>query len=368
MLKKFIVSNFKNFKTKTIFDLGTPLNYEFNEEVIANGCVTKAVVLGINGSGKSNLGLALFDIIFHLTDKEKLFIKYTPYLHMDSKMRTAEFEYEFIFDGIIVQYKYAKKSPLELVYESVVIDNQEVINYDFRENTGFTTLKGAETLNLISSKNSISRVKYIKSNAILIEKDRINQAFYAFMDFVDRMLMFFSLDGTGYQGFFTGSDSFTQGIIREGKTKEFEKFLRDNDIVYNLVEKDFNGTKELFCHFENGDVLFSSIASTGTRALALFYYWYIKLSRVSLVYIDEYDAFYHFELSKKLIELLKTLHKTQVIVTSHNTDLLSNDLLRPDCYYNINDNQIKTFSQLTNKDIRKAHNIQKMYKAGSFNE
>lgn len=72
MLKKFSVNNFKNFKTKTVFDLGNPLSYEFNEELIKSGCVTKAVVLGINGSGKSNLGLAIFDIIFHLTDKEKL--------------------------------------------------------------------------------------------------------------------------------------------------------------------------------------------------------------------------------------------------------------------------------------------------------
>ena len=101
--------------------------------------------------------------------------------------------------------------------------------------------------------------------------------------------------------------------------------------------------------------------------MALFYYWYIKLQEVSFVYIDEFDAFYHFELSKKLIMLLKTLPDTQVVVTSHNTDLLSNDLLRPDCYYQIIDNKIKTFAESTEKDIRRAHNIQKMYKAGSFN-
>lgn len=367
MLKKFSVNNFKNFKTKTVFDLGNPLSYEFNEELIKSGCVTKAVVLGINGSGKSNLGLAIFDIIFHLTDKEKLVNRYLPYLHMDSKRNIAEFEYEFVFDGVTVQYKYGKKSPFDLVYECLYIDGEEVVNYDFRDNSGFTSLKGAETLNLVSSQNNISRVKYIKGNAILVEDDLKNKVFYSFMDFVDKMLMFYSLDERGYQGFFLGADSFTQGIIRAGKTKEFEKFLRDNDIDYNLVEREINGTKELYCHFEKGDVNFSSIVSTGTRALALFYYWYIKLQDVSFVYIDEFDAFYHFELSKKLIMLLKTLPDTQVVVTSHNTDLLSNDLLRPDCYYQIIDSKIKTFAESTDKDIRRAHNIQKMYKAGSFN-
>ena len=31
------------------------------------------------------------------------------------------------------------------------------------------------------------------------------------------------------------------------------------------------------------------------------------------------------------------------------------------------DNKIRSFNEMTDKDIRKAHNIQKMYKAGAFN-
>ena len=71
MLKKFSVTNFKNYKKKTVFDLGKPANYNFNAEVINNGVVTKGVIYGINGSGKSNLALALFDIVLHLSDNEK---------------------------------------------------------------------------------------------------------------------------------------------------------------------------------------------------------------------------------------------------------------------------------------------------------
>lgn len=368
MLKRFSVSNFKNFKNKVTLNLGKPLNYEFNQEVIQNGCISKAIVLGINGSGKSNLGLALFDIIWHLTDKEKLMLKYNPYSNLDSKKGTTDFEYEFVFHDKTVQYKYSKQNQAELVYESLLIDGEEVVNYDYRFNTGFTTLKGAETLNLISSQNKISRVKYLKGNAILVEDDLNNIIFYEFMNFVDNMLLFYSLDERGYQGFSIGPDSFTQGIIREGKTKEFEGFLKDNKINYNLIEKEINGYKELFCHFNNADVTFTSVASTGTKSLALFYYWYIKFSKIPFVYIDEFDAFYHYELSESLVRLLKKLDKTQVILTSHNTDLLSNDLLRPDCYFELKNNSLKSFSESTDKDIRRAHNIQKMYKAGSFND
>lgn len=42
------------------------------------------------------------------------------------------------------------------------------------------------------------------------------------------------------------------------------------------------------------------IASTGTRSLALFYYWYIRMEQASFVFIDEFDAFYHFELSESV--------------------------------------------------------------------
>ena len=188
------------------------------------------------------------------------------------------------------------------------------------------------------------------------------------MNFVDNMLLFYSLDERGYQGFSLGSDSYTQGIIREGKTKEFEQFLKDKGVNYNLIEKEINGYKELFCRFNNGDVAFGAIASTGTKSLALFYYWFIKISKVSFVYIDEFDAFYHYELAESVVSLLKESVDVQIIVTTHNTDLLSNDILRPDCYFEIKNNTIKSFSESSQKDIRRAHNIQKMYKAGSFNE
>ena len=66
---------------------------------------------------------------------------------------------------------------------------------------------------------------------------------------------------------------------------------------------------------------------------------------------------------RKLVSL-----EAQIIFTSHNTDLISNELLRPDCYFELKDNQISSFADRTVKALRQAHNIQKMYKAGAFDE
>ena len=369
MLKKFSVTNFKNFKTKLVFDLSKPANYEFNSEIVRDNTITKGIIYGMNGSGKSNLALAIFDIVLHLTDKEKSIDKYYPYLNLDSNKKEADFEYVFEFDGSELIYQYSKTDPLSLVNEKVIIDRQEVINYDYLRKSGYTNLSGAEKFQLLSSlsneSDKLSRVKYIKSNTILNDtKD--NKVFLAFTSFVDKMLMFCSIDEKRYQGFDICENSFTEGIVKDGKVKELELFLNEKHINYNLIAFDVGGQKELYCKFDNSSVPFRLVASTGTQALSLFYYRYLKMSQASFVFIDDFDAFYYFKLSKELVIMVKQLTGTQVFFTTHNTDLLSNELMRPDVYFEIYNNKINSLEKKTDKEIRFAHNIQKMFKADTF--
>ena len=53
-------------------------------------------------------------------------------------------------------------------------------------------------------------------------------------------------------------------------------------------------------------------------------------------------------------------------MTTHNTSIMTNDLLRPDCYFLMNGKGIKSLANCTPKELREAHNIEKMYKAGAF--
>ena len=367
MLKKFSVENFKGFKDKITLDIGTPSNYSFNSEIIENGCITKGIIYGINSCGKSNLGLAIFDIITHLTEKQKLLGSYDFYLNMSGRKSFAEFEYTFVFDGHEVVYKYSKMDVNSLKNESLSIDGKEVIFFDFLTRDGFTLLEGSDTLNAsIRNESPISRVKYVNSNSILSDNVQ-NQVFKKFIDFVERMLLFYSLDSRGYEGFMNGSESIAEGIVNSGKVKDFQEFLKENDIDYELYGCEVDGRKAIYCHFDNKDADFFKIASTGTRSLALFYYWYIRMEKASFVFIDEFDAFYHYELSESVQKRLRRITGVQVFTTTHNTDLMSNDLLRPDCYFLLENNSIKAISELTEKELRQAHNLQKMYKAGAFN-
>lgn len=367
MLKKFSVENFKGFKNKITFDIGSPSNYNFNSEIIENGCVTKGIIYGINSSGKSNLGLAIFDIIIHLTDKQKLLPSYDYYLNMSSKKSFAQFEYIFSFDDHEVIYQYSKSDVNVLKSEKLLIDGKEVICFDFISKQGRTLLEGSDTLNVsINSDSPISRVKYVNNNSILVDNAE-NRVFKKFFDFVERMLLFYSLDSRGYEGFMNGTESIAEGIVNSGKVKDFQAFLKENGIHYEIYPCEIDGRKTIYCHFENKDADFFKIASTGTRSLALFYYWYIRMKNASFVFIDEFDAFYHFELSESVQGHLKKISGVQIFTTTHNTDLMSNDLLRPDGYFLLENNSIKAIADLTDKELRQAHNLQKMYKAGAFN-
>ena len=168
MLKKFSVENFKGFGEKLVFDIASHNNYNFNSNIIEKGCVTKGIVYGINSCGKSNLGLAIFDIITHLTEKAKLLRSYDLYLNMSGRKSFAEFEYIFGFDGHEVIYRYKKNKVDTLQEERLFIDEREVIYYDYTRREGFTVLEGAATLNAtIKNESPISRVKYVNSNSIL---------------------------------------------------------------------------------------------------------------------------------------------------------------------------------------------------------
>lgn len=341
-------------------------NYEFNDEAIRNKIIKTALVYGENASGKSNLGYALFDIILHLTDKQKNLELYRLYGNLESDNAT-EFTYEFLFDEGNLKYHYKKKNAQELLEEQVWINEKKVLAYDFATHEGEVLLEGAETLNTNLTEKHISFVKYVFSNTVL-KRNEENTIFTKYIKFVENMLWFSSLEKNEYQGYSVGSEKIAHGIIKRNRVEDFQNFLRDLGIEYELVVREIDGEEMLFCRFGNREVHFFSVASRGTCSLTLFFYWLIQLEEVSMVFIDEFDAFYHNNLAEAVVKELLRLPKTQSILTTHNTDIMTNDLLRPDCYLRIQNGKVKSFSESTEKELRKAHNLQKMYNAGAFDD
>lgn len=368
MLSKFKVTNFKNFKEEFVIDLTDTKNYEFNTECVSNGIVKKALIYGRNGAGKSNLGYAIFDLISHLSNKNSGSKEYQHYTNALNESEIAEFQYEFQFDDYSVLYKYGKSDHETLVYESLSINNCECLNIDRRKsNEASFDFEGTEHLKTDMKDSKISLVNYIKNNAVLSPSDTVD-SFFKFLTFVEGMLFFRSLHENAFIGFEQGATSIMADIIGHENVEDFEGFLNEAGIVCKI--KLLDGSKEsgLAFDFDGKLIPFYEIASTGTRALTLFYFWYQRLREntgATLVFIDEFDAFYHHELSSLLIRRLKELN-SQIILTTHNTSIMTNDILRPDCNFIMNDKCVLPTSSRTSKELRSAHNIEKMYRSGTF--
>lgn len=368
MLKKLMVKGFKGFKEELIIDLSNTRSYDFNNECVKNNIVNKSIIYGKNASGKSNIGYAIFDIVSNLTDKNNGNILYNNYINAENKNGIAYFKYTFEFNGIEVQYNYSKKSLEEILEEELIINGQRVVYYNFI-NRGFikTSLTGTENLDKNFNDMNISVLKYIYKNSKL-ENNDINTAFELMMSFVNNMLFFRCLNSNTYIGFRTGSKDVLEDIVENNYLAEFESFLNEEGVVCSLTERSYNGKKTIAFKIGDNEIDFAEIASTGTNSLALFFYWYKNLANASFLFIDEFDAFYHFDLSEKIVNKLKELN-VQTILTTHNTYLLNNELLRPDCYFIIFDNsRIKPLFELTDRELRYGHNLEKIFRAEGFKE
>ncbi|HEM6859162.1 TPA: AAA family ATPase [Providencia rettgeri] len=375
MLYKFSVEGFKGFSKKVELNLQHRKNYEFNIECIRDGVINKSVVYGKNGCGKSNLGIAIFDIVSHLTEFSVNKNLYRGYLNAENDAKNAIFEYDFKFKEDHVKYKYSKKNIDTLIFEELFINDSLVLSYN-RETDDFAcfAIPGTETLNSDLRGSSISIINYIKTNAIL-KDSKEKEIFESFITFVNKMLYFRSLDSNNFMGLECGNSKITPDIIKRENVGDFEKFLNEAGvecklaIIQQISSEGEEPSQEIAFDFGDRKIPFFSIASTGTKSLALFYYWLQRFSydeKTSFVFVDEFDAFYHHSLSLLIVKKMKEAN-AQVMLTTHNTNIMSNDLLRPDCYFILEKNNITPIYELTDKELREAHNIEKMYKSGAFN-
>lgn len=370
MLAEFTVRNFKNFRDDLLFSLESGKNYEFNQEAVVNGIVKDSVIVGYNASGKTNLGYAIMDIIAHLTDKGENQKRETSnlfYSNLYNQDDIVYFKYKFKFDSSSVEYAYEKKNVQQVMRETLKIDGKKVIVND--GDTFFVHLKGSENLNLDNWDNSISLVKYTYANTVLDKEDKDCQIFLKFMKFVKRMLWFSSTERLKSMGAASNSGNMFEAICDlENGVKNLEDFLHAANLPFKLIEKDTGEGRTIYTKIGDREVAFAPLMSSGTRALVFLCMWYLQKDDFSFIFIDEFDAFYHTDLSIAVIRKLMREKHIQVVFTSHNTDIISNELLRPDCYFILEENTIQAFCNLTDKSLREAHNLQKMYKAGAFNE
>lgn len=367
MLTKFVVENYRGFMGRLEWDLSKPGSYTYNTNAISNGIIKNGVIYGRNGAGKSNLGLALFDIANHLSHKwtkPDYYLNYACAAHYDQPVK---FEYTFSLGGHTLVYCYSKVVDSEMkvviLQELLYIDNKEVFQkdeHDLKVAIDFGLSEEA-IQNFMESANNISVVKFLLGTVPLPEGHALLRLRY----FVENMLFFRSLDYREFIGLNEGRSNIEEYILNNALADDFADFLNELSGVEYKFAPVSPGDKMLYCLFDGNKVPFQMVASTGTLNLELQYFWLKEMVKASFVFVDEFDAFYHFDLSYHIAERLFE-GENQVFLTTHDTFLLSNDLLRPDCFFVLKSNEIKDLCDLTDKELRSGHNLEKLYRGGKF--
>lgn len=374
MLLKFTVSNYKNFLEPITIDFTAKHDYKFNQKCVKNGLISKAIIYGNNASGKSNLGFALFDIVALLTDKHTEDNQKEPlsFLNADSDFKTAKFEYVLKKEDEdkVIRYIYEKSSPDNICYEELLVDEKKIYSYNFEtKERKFERLEEikADTLNFEYYENNLPVLRYIANNTNQPEDSIVR----FIMNFVSNMLWFRSLQANSYIGFTTGVENLHDWIVNNNLTNEFQAFLKKvAGLDLNLETITINNptqTKLMVERHKRNSLIFGNVASNGTRALELFFYWSRKFKDVSFLFMDEFDAFYHFDLARNIIKYILELDNVQAVFTTHNSYLAGNEVLRPDCYFILNNGKLASFADCTDRELREGHNLEKLLRNGEFN-
>ena len=364
MLTKFAVKNFRGFADRIEWDLSRPSNYSFNTYAIKDGVIKNGIIYGPNGSGKTNFSEALFDIVYHMTQKYKKVDYFQNYVYAGDTRLNVDFEYTFKFDSQSIEYVYSKNASGALVNELLKVNGATV----FKRTGGgleldecqFPINKEAKK-NLEMNANSISIVNYLLTSYPLAGDHYLIRM----RDFVNSMLWFRCLKTNEYIGFDNVVTILDEYIIKNKLIQDFSDFLFNVSGQKFVFDLEKSTDKQLFWKVGEGSLYFDNTISTGTQSLHLLYYWLKNLNNASFVFIDEFDAFYHFKLAFEVCKQLFNLN-CQVFTSSHNTYLMTNDLLRPDCNFILQDNKIKPLQACTDKELRFGHNMEKLFRGGAF--
>lgn len=367
MLRKFAVTSYRGFEKRIELDLTAVRNYNFNTKCVRDGLLNVSLIVGTNACGKTNLGLALFDIVATLTDKMTIpeAKDRMAFLNGDSALDRATFEYEFQGDVGIIRYEYSKTSPDTIVYERMVIDDRTIFlrDGDRSDWSGLVEL-GAGNLRMDVPDGHLAVLRYIANNTIQSAESPVT----SIMDFAEHMLYFRSLQDNAYIGITKGSEALEDYIIRNGLINDFQEFLKKMaGVDVQLGSAGIEGMPEMLIQrTKSRPIVFSNISSSGTKSLMLLYYWMKHFKEVRFLFMDEFDAFYHYELAEKVLSRMAEETGIQVILTSQNTSLLRNRLIRPDCCLRMRDGRIVSFADSTDREVRMGHNLEKLYRGGEF--
>ena len=377
MLRFFSVKNFRQFREELVFDFTNTRDYQFSPKCVKDGLVNKAIIYGKNAVGKTSLMEAMRDIYFMTIGT------YTPdfdapYRNADADNdETMQFRYVFQLDGTIIDYSYKKTDYTHVIAEKLILDNAVIFEYDRIKNYfNFDNVGsiGAEQLNwdafqqMNSNEDGTGVMGSLTALRFMFNSTAMNDGSFLrkFMWYLSRMRFSISANTINTNRSLKHMLN-TLANLGENAVQQFQSFLNEFGVACKLtVLKEADGKNNIYFDNKTPLAVFENISS-GTMLLTKFYLQFMTSSApFSFLFIDEFDAYYHYELSEKIVKLLEEEFDCQVVLTTHNTNLLSNSIMRPDCFLILHDGKLTPICDATARELRQGHNLEKLYMSGEF--
>ena len=371
MIERFTVENYRSIDDEITlsFDASTGIK-DMNGRgysVVANTHVLNAIAFfGANSSGKSNIFKAVNCMRNMLIQSVRLNVGegllYDPFLLSDKPSRPTKFEIEFVEGVDKFKYgfcytakrienewliaKYPRRSVKILFQrssEGIVIDEQNFAEgtaikegkIPLNENRllislaaqlgGIVSIRIIEwfltKVGLVSGLKDKSYMRYTRENLHLNEDYKID------------ILQFISSMDLGFCDVKTEQEDINEKTLPKGLPMELIASLREHPYISaNTIHKKYNMEGQVI-----GDVEFDidEKESDGTKKLFNMAGPIVDtIKKGKTLFIDELDAQLHPLLTRKIVNLFNTPdtnpNGAQLIFTTHDTNMLSKNILRRD--------------------------------------
>lgn len=368
MLAKMYLTNFLSFKERTEIDL-TASKYSIlgKTNVYKSEILKGALFIGPNASGKSNALKGLSFIIKMIKGEGVSFNRYRC-LFSDNPIITIE--YEFIFESKKVEYVIEYNIQTNSISENLKIDEITVLKRtgntgELRIGQSVTTddQVDSETLFLRTASFNTGRfpqeptlrklMDFLQNSYIVDEYNwdaRVGST-------ITRYAEEFGVEKINkYLTAFKYDFSMEYGSESEGAGLKLT-LGADNKMVF-LKRKSFPFPNVLI-NESQGNQVFADLLPHLIRVI----------ENAGMLIVDEFGNSFHNKLAENIISFfMENAKNSQIFITSHHTNLVSNSVFRPDqinliTFLNTSGSNVKRLSQFK---PREAQNLEKMYLGGMF--
>ena len=406
MLIEFSVKNFLSFKNKITLSMEKGNGNENPDNVVSIGDIDllkTAAIYGANASGKSNILKALTCSILMVRNSNLIpvggkwnFIK--PFL-FDKTSKNKPSEFEFIFIENNIKYRYFFSADANRIYDEIldVYNSQKPSNIFTRIKTNnYEFAKDKNKLETLAANNTEN--KLFLSTATNWNYDKTKDAYLWFANAIDTYDSFENIadnDLIDYSKNDVGLKNFALKLLKEADILikdikvDYEEKEADNTMLDMLVPPlARNGEKikvknvniELEHEIKDADDTYHlyklnfTDESSGTKVLFAFAPFLKRaFERTKVIVVDELERSMHPALVEFIVKLFnnKEINKanSQLIFTTHATNLLDLELLRRDQIWFTEKNPATGVSDLYPLDsfsVRKEENIQRGYINGRY--